>query len=362
MSVATGAKVGAKIAKKALKIFSRGGDDAARGADKVGEAADKAADAAKATTKRSRLKKPLVVAGLGGAGYGGVRLFSGDAEPSYGEFTPPTPKLPGTSANDYIAQQRQVLENMYSQLKPSYPGQEMYDSMSGVNTQLAGASTAAMNELAGQYAKTAADIKAGGQQGAAAINDIYGQGGQYMSDVASAPSGEFGGMVPVSGAAALAPSEQQAAGANLANYLAQNQLISAQTQGGMAELAQMLGPAYSNQFALMDAQARAQAEARKASSLADFTNRMAMERAQTMGEFELGALETMRNEEERQRQLEALYRAASMPQNVKQYADEYENGLTDADRRYLANNFGIRDAEEYAQFQIEQAVQTGQME
>jgi hypothetical protein len=174
-----------------------------------------------------------------------------------------------------------------------------------------------------------------------------------MADVASSAGGEYGGMVPVSGAAALAPQQQIAEGQNLANYLAQNQLVSAQTQGGMAELAQLLGPAYANQYALMDAQARAQAEAQKAAKTSELQNRLALERADALAQLELGGLEDRRAEEAQRRQLEKAYRLLATPENMRAYATAYA-GLNDQDKAYLANTFGVTSAEEYAQFQIEQ--------
>ena len=268
----------------------------------------------------------------------------------------------GRTAEDIAAEyeaQRQMLEQMYGQLKPNFPGQEMYDPLTALTTQLAGQSSGAMSDLANQYANTAADIKQTGVEGAASINDIYGKGAAQMEDVAAQAGGQYGGMIPVSGAEALAPGQQKELGASLANYLQQNQLINAQTQGGMAELAQLMGPAYANQYALMDAQMRAQAEANKAMRMSDYMNAMQEQRANALMEL---ALQEMRDKQalrlEEQQRGEAMNIIAS-PANIKQYMSEWE-ALDDSEKAYYANNFGIKTPEDFIRFQLYNASKYGQ--
>ena len=303
----------------------------------------------------------------GAAGLAGVSRLGGTATPAIPEgFTLGDTSTwaggTGRTAADIAAEyeaQRQILNDMYSQMKPNFPGQEIYDPMTALTTQLAGQSSGAMSDLANQYANTAAGIKQTGVEGAASINDIYGKGAAQMADTASQAGGQYGGMIPVSGAEALAPGEQKALGANLADYLNQNQLINAQTQGGMAELAQLLGPAYANQYALMDAQMRAQAEASKAQRMADYTNAMQEQRANAMMEL---ALQEMRDKQAQKLQEQQLSQAVSMtasPAAIKAYMAEWDK-LDDSEKAYYANNFGINTPEDFIRYQLKVAAQYGQ--
>ena len=184
------------------------------------------------------------------------------------------PGAAGTTAStgNYIDDAIRAVQESYANQKFYAPGQEMYDKMTGATKQLSQSTVDEMNKLAQQYAAGAAGMKEAGAAGASAINDVYRSGAATLADIASTPMGEYDTLTPVSGAAATAPEEAMAAGQTLADYLRSNQLISAQEQGGMAALAQMLGPAYQNQYNLMDLQFRSAAEANKARLLADAQN------------------------------------------------------------------------------------------
>ena len=311
-----------------------------------------------------KLPKPVRTtikgATLLGVPYAGYKWATSQSAPSteldYSNWDITPYGMPGTSTgssvlDDYLKKQRAEVEKYYGSINPTVPGAEIYDPMSAISAQLGSASSQAMSDLANQYANTAASIKQGGVQGAASINDIYGAGAANMADVASQVGGQYGGIIPVAGAESLAPGQQIAAGQDLANYLAQNQLISAQTQGGMAELAQMLGPAYANQYALIDAQMRAQATANKALKESELRQALEMEKAGAMADItRMGIEQGYQASLSNQGLAEAIQQLAT-PETINKYAAEYED-LEDRDKAFYANNYGIDSPEAYVRFQL----------
>lgn len=311
-------------------------------------------------TRRAVIAAPV----LGGA-YGAMKYFGGGSAPStnidYSGWNL-SPTVGGTTGSsildDYLNQQRAQVEKTYGAMNVSVPGQEIYDPLSKISAQLGAASSGAMSDLANQYAQAAGSIKQGGQQGAASINDIYGAGAANMESVASQAGGQYGGMIPVSGAAATAPAEQVAAGKDLANYLAQNQLISAQTQGGMAELAQMLGPAYANQYALIDAQMRAQAEAQKALKEAQMRQQLQLEKAGALSDIAMKGIDYNYQKALENETLGKAINQLATPETIRNLAGQYEK-LNESDRAFYANNYGIQSAEDYVRFKLSSMAQYG---
>ena len=342
-----------KAEREALEYFSKtkgkGGLDKALIADNIMKA-----------SRFSRVPRSIKYGIPALAGIGATYSVLGGGGPSteldYSNWDITPYGMPGNTTgssvlDDYLKKQRAEVEKYYSSINTTVPGAEIYDPMSAISAQLGSASSQAMSDLANQYANTAASIKQGGVQGAASINDIYGAGAANMADVASQAGGQYGGMIPVAGAEALAPGQQIAAGQDLANYLAQNQLISAQTQGGMAELAQMLGPAYANQYALIDAQMRAQATAQKALKEAELRQALEMEKAGALADItrkgiEYGYQDSLSNQD----LAEAIQQLAT-PKTINKYAAEYED-LEDRDKAFYAKNYGIDSPEAYVRFQL----------
>jgi hypothetical protein len=151
------------------------------------------------------------------------------------------------------------------------------------------------------------------------------------------------------------------AGQSLANYLTQNQLIDAQAQGGMAQLAQMLGPAYANQYALMDTQARAAANANKARTEAEYENNRQSQLAQALGELNMAAADA-----EYERRVKAA-QAGSLPTpdpaTLNEMAAQWDE-LPQEDKNYysamaIKNGFdgGINDAYDWVNYQLQQQQQ-----
>lgn len=308
------------------------------------------------------------VGGLGALGFMGVsRLTGGEPAPTYdwaGKLNLPTPGATTTAEqsamDDWLTKREQAVRDAFA-YSPTVPGSEMYNGMSQVNNQLGAASMAAMNDLANQYGQGAAAIKGRGAAAGQSINDIYGAGASALEALGSQASGEYDAMVPVSGEAAVAPEQQRMAGQSLANYLTQNQLIDAQAQGGMAQLAQMLGPAYANQYALMDAQARSAADANKARTLAEFENNRQSQLAQALAELNMSAADA-----EYERRVKAA-QAGSLPTpdpaTLNEMAAQWED-LSAEEKNYYStmaqkNGFtgGITDAYDWVNYQLQQQQQ-----
>jgi len=246
------------------------------------------ADALSGTVRpslRSRLgsrlkpsKKRLAIA-LPILGAGGYMLASrGETPVPTTPYDPTKIAYPGqagsasnvrSSLDRYLESSRQAIIDAYSgQAMPNMPGASALDPLAGMTNQMGGASLAEMQSLANQAASDAAAIRAGGQSGAASINDIYGSAAADLAGLA-AQGGEYGSLTPVSGEMAVAPGQLREAGSALSDYLNQNQLISAQDQGFLSELSGILGPAYANQFLMQDQASRAAAAARQQRMMAE---------------------------------------------------------------------------------------------
>jgi hypothetical protein len=228
--------------------------------------------------------------------------------------------------------------------------------MTGATKQLSQSTVDEMNKLAQQYAVGAAGMKQAGEAGASAINDVYSSGAATLADIAATPMGEYDTLTPVSGAAATAPEEAMAAGQTLANYLQSNQLISAQQQGGMASLAQMLGPAYQNQYNLMDVQFRAAAEANKARLLADAQNTSGQNLQNDLLDLRLQGLQTAEQDQKLRRYAESVIEWGK-PEATKAWKEWVEKIAKDPT---LANQWasaGVTTPQQYVNYKRNQEIQ-----
>jgi hypothetical protein len=167
-----------------------------------------------------------------------------------------------TEISKSTTSRNKILEDMKTAPLPDVPGSEVFDITTGMVNSMGGATLAEMQRLAAEQLLRGGRIQAGGTAGAADINAVYADAASQLEDSAI-QGGEYGNMVPVSGEAYAAPGQALETGASLADYLGQSQLITAQDQGFLSELSNILGPAYANQFALQQQAARAQAEVNK---------------------------------------------------------------------------------------------------
>jgi hypothetical protein len=204
-----------------------------------------------------------------------------------------------------------------------------------------------MQDIANQYAQGAAATQARGAQAGQSINDIYGGSAATLESLGAQPSSEYDAMIPVSGEAAVAPGQQRMAGQNIADYLTQNQLIDAQAQGGMAQLATMLGPAYANQYAMMDRQARIQADADKVRMEAQYGNERAKNLADALAQMELEYAAT--DYENARRALEIGSAALPDPAVLARYAQEWEI-MPEQNKEYYMQQAGITTVEDWIMY------------
>ena len=216
-----------------------------------------------------------------------------------------------------------------------------------------GASTAdAMQDIAGQYAQAAGGIRQRGDAGASAINDIYGQGASAMDSIAAAPSDGMGGMIPVSGEEALAGQYSQAQGQSMADYLRSSGLIDAQAAGQLAGFTQLLGPAYQDQYNLLDQQARNAFAARQSERLADFEMARNERLQDALAEIEI------------QRALDSR-RASSVgfdPSFIPQFITQWESIKEDDTLKAYYESEGVTDLQGFIQYQILQGQRAAQAE
>jgi hypothetical protein len=179
-----------------------------------------------------------------------------------------------------------------------------------------------------------------------------GGGAATMQDVATTGGGAYGGLTPVSGMAAVAPGQTREAGAALADYLRQNQLISAQDQGFLSQLADTLGPAYANQFLSQDVASRAAYAARQQ----ERQQQLELERQQQLQEA-LAQLGLTGSEQRFKLGLEELQQQATpnpilTPSVLEGYANEYLTELNDQERQSLAATNDIYSVEDYINARI----------
>lgn len=282
----------------------------------------------------------------------GAALFGGEDKPDYDISKLDFPKAGVVSPEQaalnekYKEDRRKVLQDAFG-YTPTVPGSEIYDPMSGVTNQLGGASVLSMQDIANQYAQGAAATRARGAQAGQSINDIYGGSAATLESLGAQPSSEYDAMIPVSGEAAVAPDQQRMAGQNIADYLTQNQLIDAQAQGGMAQLATMLGPAYANQYAMMDRQARIQADADKVRMEAQYRNENAKNLADALAQMEL---EYMANDYKDARNA-LTFGSASVPDvaAINRYAQEWKT-MPEQDKEYYMQEAKVTSIEDWIEF------------
>jgi hypothetical protein len=297
----------------------------------------------------SRGQKAAVISLVPGAGIAATvwGALTGNDTPSYDvsklNFPKPGVVSPEQAALDakYQAARTEAIKKAYGYV-PTVPGSEIYDPMSGVTNQLGAASVLSMQDIANQYAQSAAATQARGAQAGQSINDIYGGSAATLESLGAQPSSEYDAMIPVSGEAAVAPGQQRMAGQNLSNYLTQNQLINSQAQGGMAELANMLGPAYANQYALMDKQFRMEADANKTRLDAEYANERAMNLADALANAQM-----MDDQRKYERESAALAMGSSgLPDvaTINRYAAEWEV-MPQQDKDYYKAKAGVTDVE-----------------
>ena len=200
-----------------------------------------------------------VLPGVGAVTLGGA-LFGGDEEVpvDLGKIDFNTIDEQIRRQEELSKLQREIINDKYLNMPElNIPGAEVYNPLSALTNQAGAATIAEMQRLANEAANQAAAIKAAGVQGAAGINSVYGGAADEMSNIGSY-GGEYGAMTPVSGAMATAPSEARMEGQNLADFLQQNQLISAQDAGFIAQSAPQVASGYANQLAMNDYIARQQ--------------------------------------------------------------------------------------------------------
>ena len=302
----------------------------------------------------SRGQKAAVIAALPAAGIGATiySAFTGNDTPSYDlsklNFPKPGVVSPEQALLDaeYQAARTEAIRKAYGYTS-TVPGSEIYDPISGVTNQLGAASVLSMQDIANQYAQSAAATQARGAQAGQSINDIYGQGASALEVLGAQPSSEYDAMIPVSGEAAVAPGQQRMAGQNLSNYLTQNQLINSQAQGGMAELANMLGPAYANQYALMDKQFRMEADANKTRMDAEYANERAMNLADALANAQM-----MDDQRKYERESAALALGSSglpNPAVINRYVAEWES-MPKQDREYYKAKAKVTDVESWIMY------------
>lgn len=365
----TAKKAGREIVKEARdtaakEAIERLGKEAVEGVGK--KAASTTTDVVRGGFKRVLPKTFLgktigTIFGLGGlAGVAG--LLSGGKEPS--KPTLDTTKInynpygSGTVGQDVITKftddQRAAIEKYFSNM-PVYnvPGAEMYDPLSAMANQVGGASIAEMQKIANEAAQAGSIIQAGGAQGAADINSIYGGASGEMADLASY-GGAYGAMTPVSGAMATAPLETQMQGQNLADFLKQSQMITSQDAGYLAGLAPILGSGYANELAMMDYAARQQAAINQQMLQRERAYEMERAKQEALLQVTLEGQGMLADEALRNKQ---QFRPITDPVTIESWADEYytyiENGqeaLLKADGINSAEDFiNRRIAEQYGQ-------------
>jgi hypothetical protein len=166
---------------------------------------------------------------------------------------------------------------------------KQYAKLTGISNLTGAASLAAMQRLADQAAATATGIRARGDASGRSVQDIYGAAAAAAAEGAKLAGTEGASLTPVSGLAATLPAELRASGATLGNYLAQNQLISAQDAGFLSQLAQQQAPAYANQISRQDElfrmadMARRQAEYQRQVAAANASRASAQNEARALG-------------------------------------------------------------------------------
>lgn len=306
-------------------------------------------------------KKVGKYTGLGALGLGiyGVLKGGDDSVSSY-DPTKINYNPRGTAAtqqsilDDFIAKQTAAINDAYANM-PVYnvPGAEMYNPLSAMTNQVGGATIAEMQKLANAAAQTGSGIQAGGVQGAADINSIYGGAAGEMSDLASY-GGEYGAMTPVSGAMATAPAEAQMQGQNLADYLKQSQMITSQDAGFLSGLAPILGSGYANELAMMDYAARQEAAIRQQQLQQQMAYETQREKQQALLQLALGgqdaALKLALEESMNPRP------TIADPAVVKALANEYDD-LDEQQKQLLAQE-GIKTVNDYINYYLQ--YQTGE--
>ena len=243
-----------------------------------------------------------------------------------------------------------IIEDMKTQALPYIPGAELFDVTTGMVNSMGGATLAEMQRLAEEQAGRGRNIQAGGAAGAADINAIYADAASQLENSAI-QGGEYGGMVPVSGEAYAAPGQAQEAGASLADYLGQSQLITAQDQGFLSELSNILGPAYANQFAMQQQVARAQAEVNKQRQ----TAQLQMQRDQA---YQDALIQSQLLKEEDRRTLKEKSEALAkqfIPQEVLEgYAGEWDSASDDYKKALAAmEGIEVKSKEDYINYRLQ---------
>ena len=335
------------------------------GAGTAAKSADEVVDVIKGVTKgpvRKFLGTKTAKFGLPALGLGGLYAAAtagGPPTPSYDPTKIAAPTAAGSTLakqtrerlDQYLKEQEQMIRDAYATGAPILPGAEVLNPVSALTNQMGGATLAQMQALAARSAQDAAAAKQAGVVGAQNINDIYGGGATAMQNVAAAGGGAYGGLTPVSGAAAVAPGQTREAGAALADYLRQNQLIAAQDQGFLSQLADTLGPAYANQFLSQDVAARAAYAARQQERQQQLELERQQQLQQSLAELGLTGSEQRFKLGLEELQQQAAPRPLLLPSELETYATDYEN-LTDQQRQSLAATNDIYSVEDYINARI----------
>jgi len=301
-----------------------------------------------ASLKANPLSTLTTLAGITGVGMGINRLLSqGETVPSFDptKLKYPTP-MDDTQIEAEITNRtsglNKVVESMKTAPLPYIPGSEIFDMSTGMVNSMGGATLAEMQRLAAAQAARGNAIKAAGAAGAGDINAIYADAANQLENSAI-QGGEYGNMVPVSGEAYAAPGQMQSTGAALSDYLSKSQLINAQDQGFLAQLSDIMGPAYANQLVLQQQAARAGAESNKQKQLAQ----LQMQRDQA---YQDALTQAALMEEETRLKLKEEAKAVAQqyipPSQANTYANEW-SGFSDAEKQQLKAMYDVNNIEEF---------------
>jgi hypothetical protein len=281
-----------------------------------------------------RLAAPAGLLGLIAAGrFGLIGDSTSDYDPSKIMYPKPmSDEDIETQITSRTAGLNKILKDIKTDPLPYIPGSEVFDMSTGMVNSMGGATLAEMQRLAAEQAGRGRNIQAGGAAGAADINAIYSDAASQLENSAI-QGGEYGGMVPVSGEAYAAPGQVQEAGASLADYLGQSQLITAQDQGFLAGLSNILGPAYANQLVLQQQAARAGAESNKQQQLAQ----LQIQRDQA---YQDAVIQSKLMEEEQRQTIREKSKAVAEqfidPKVLSTYASEWDDFSDDAKESLLS--------------------------
>jgi hypothetical protein len=216
-----------------------------------------------------------------------------------------------------------------------------YNYLAGLSNQAGGASLAAMQDLANTYGQTATGIRAGGEAGAQALRDIYGAAAAEAQQGSRLAGTAGSGLVPVSGAMAQLPANINRAGGTMADYLAQNELINAQSAGFLSNLSNELGIGYGRQVARQDQTfRRAQAAADRRAAAAASARNSEIQREANITAAQL----------QYERALQNQAKGTFTPMDIAAQVEGWKNVKGEQKKAFAAR--GITNAKDYALYML----------